>query len=62
VAAPWVPDDTLADPDEGYVRPEFLWAALDCPGYYASLDGRRRPIVLGQMVARLEGLIRPGER
>jgi hypothetical protein len=62
VAASWVPDDTLVDPDGGYVRPEFLWAALDCPGYYASLDGRRRPMVLGRMVARLEGVVRPGER
>ena len=62
VAAPWVPDDTLADPDGGYVRPEFLWAALDCPGHYASLEGRRRTMVLGRMAARLEGRIRPGER
>jgi hypothetical protein len=37
-------------------------AALDCPGYYASLDGRRRPMVLGRMVARPEGRIRPGKR
>jgi hypothetical protein len=58
VAAPWA----LADPDGGYVRPEFLWAALDCPGYFAALDGRRRPMVLGRMVARIEGRIRPGER
>jgi hypothetical protein len=62
VAAPWVPDDTLADPDGRFVRPEFLWAALDCPGYYASVHGRRRPMVLGRMAAQIEGQIRPGER
>ena len=27
----WHPDQTLTDSD-GHVRPEFLWAALDCAG------------------------------
>lgn len=35
LAAPWIPDETL-DNAEGKVRPEFMWAALDCPGYFAS--------------------------
>lgn len=35
LAAPWVPDETL-DNGTRKVRPEFLWAALDCPGYFAS--------------------------
>ena len=34
VAAIWEPDGSLLD-DEGAVRPEFVWAALDCPGYWA---------------------------
>jgi hypothetical protein len=34
VAAPWVPDASL-DGGDGKVRPEFMAAALDCPGYYA---------------------------
>jgi hypothetical protein len=34
VAAPWVPDTSL-DQGDGKVRPEFMSAALDCPGYYA---------------------------
>jgi hypothetical protein len=34
VAAPWTPPDWAADAD-GAVRPEFVWAALDCPGYFA---------------------------
>lgn len=30
----WTPDKSLAD-ETGLVRPEFLWAALDCPSYFA---------------------------
>ena len=37
VAAPWIPGHTLDDGD-GKVRPEFVWAALDCPGYFASVS------------------------
>jgi hypothetical protein len=32
-AADWTPDDSVAD-TEGYVRPEIVWAALDCPTYF----------------------------
>ena len=35
LAAPWIPDETL-DNGAGKVRPEFIWAALDCPGYFAT--------------------------
>ena len=34
VAAIWEPDRSLLDED-GALRPEFVWAALDCPGYWA---------------------------
>ncbi len=34
VAAPWRPPAWAAD-DDGTVRPELVWAALDCPGYFA---------------------------
>lgn len=34
VAAVWRPDASLLDPD-GTIRSEFVWAALDCPGYWA---------------------------
>ena len=37
VAAMWIPDDSLAD-ERGRVKPEFAWAALDCPGYFARED------------------------
>ena len=64
VAAPWVPDPSLADPGAATIRSEFLWAALDCPGYFASLDDGCRPMVLGRMAARvgMGGGIRAGER
>jgi hypothetical protein len=34
VAAPWTPPRWSADSD-GIVLPEFVWATLDCPGYFA---------------------------
>lgn len=34
VASPWTPPAWTADA-AGAVRPEFVWAALDCPGYFA---------------------------
>jgi len=53
VAAPWQPTPDLADAS-GHVAPEFLWAALDCPGAFAI---EAEPIVLGRMSARI--LARP---
>lgn len=52
VAAAWTPDDSLHDPS-GALCPEFIWAALDCPGYFAVQD-RSGPAVLGRLgVTRL---------
>ena len=34
-AAPFEPDGSVAD--EGAVRPEIVWAALDCPSYVPSM-------------------------
>jgi hypothetical protein len=34
VASPWTPPAWAGDED-GTVRPEFTWSALDCPGYFA---------------------------
>jgi len=67
LAATWIPDPTLAAED-GFVAPEFLWSALDCPTGYASAHDResnsfdRTPILLGRMSARIETRPRPGER
>lgn len=61
VAAPWIPDASLTG-DNGMVRPEFIWAALDCPGGFAVRATMTRPIVLGRMAAKLLEAIRPGEK
>jgi hypothetical protein len=52
VAATWVPDDSLAAGD-GKVRPEFMSAALDCPGYFAARrDGV--PMLLGEYSVQVD--------
>jgi|SRR5919108_4541836 hypothetical protein len=55
VAATWVPGDDV-------IAPEFVWAALDCPGAYAVEFGRRGNPVLGRLTARVEHLPHPRER
>lgn len=59
-AAPWRPHACFGDAS-GRVSERFLWAALDCPGGMAALDGRARPIVLGRLTGRLDGSVRVGE-
>jgi len=59
VAAPWIPDASLALGD-GRIAPEFMWAALDCPGYFATAtDGR--VMLLAEMTARVERRLRADE-
>ncbi|HVY90664.1 MAG TPA: hypothetical protein VG942_17490 [Hyphomonadaceae bacterium] len=57
VAAPWIPTADLAD-DFGRIAPEFMWAALDCPGAFA-VD--KEPILLGRMSAKILERPRPGK-
>ena len=59
VAAPWIPADTLAG-DDGLVRKEFHWAALDCPGYFSINDVIKKS-VLGKMSAKVLQKVKPGE-
>ncbi len=59
VASPWVPEGSLADPD-GHVRSEFIWAALDCPGAFAS-GFPAITIVLGRLAAKIRRPARPGQ-
>lgn len=60
VAAPWVPDASLAGGD-GKVRPEFMSAALDCPGFYAASPDDRM-MLLGEITAHVNRLVHVGER
>jgi hypothetical protein len=52
VAASWVPDNSLSD-GAGKVRPEFMTAALDCPGYFAARDDGV-PMLLGEFRAHVD--------
>jgi hypothetical protein len=73
-ACVWTPDASLASGDDhDRAAAEFVWAALDCPGGWAS-DLESRPLVLGRMTAAYErlpalhepyvvvGAVRGGER
>ena len=58
VASPWIPENYQAGAD-GRIRPEFQWAALDCPGFFAIDSHATR--LLGRLTARLEGSVRVAE-
>ena len=53
LAAPWTP--------AGGVRPELVWAALDCPSGWAVDDFQREGVLLGRMAAEIDRLPAPGE-
>lgn len=59
-AAPWTPSADLAD-DDGFVRPEHVWAALDCPGAFAVNEPPRGLALLGRIAARLARPLRAEE-
>jgi hypothetical protein len=59
-SAPFVPDATVAE--DGLVRPEVVWAALDCPSYPPEFWARGPVALLGRMSAAREREIRVGER
>jgi hypothetical protein len=52
-AAAWLPDASLAAAD-GKVAPEFMAAALDCPGYFALVGATVGGWLLGEFTARLD--------
>ena len=51
VAAAWTPAHSLTGVD-GMLKPEFVWAALDCPGIFA-VEAAARPAVLGRFAVHL---------
>ena len=61
VASPWIPDATLADAS-GHVRPEFIWAALDCPGAFTFKVPQGMGMLLGELAVELKGWVAVGER
>jgi hypothetical protein len=52
VAAPWTPEADL--------RPEIVWAALDCPAGWAVDDFQREGVLLGRMAASIHALPQAG--
>jgi hypothetical protein len=71
-AAPWTPDPSVAGAD-GRVRPEVVWAALDCPSGIAAAEaaglgaagagpGWGTVILLGRMTASLTGRPAAGDQ
>jgi hypothetical protein len=51
VASPWTPQQ---------VRPEIIWAALDCPSGWAVDDFQREGVLLGRMGATLRSMPETG--
>ena len=60
VASPWTPPPWTAGPD-GHVRPEFVWAALDCPTYFAVYPDTLPMSVLARLTARVDAPARIDE-
>ena len=52
LASPWEPAADLLD-ESGHVGPEFVWAALDCPGYFAAIGNELRLALLGELYVEL---------
>jgi hypothetical protein len=61
VAAPWIPDPTLAD-SSNTVAAEFVWGAIDCPGAWACHFSKERVLLLGQLTAAIARRPAVGER
>lgn len=62
VAAPWTPHEDLAT--DGIVRSEFIWAALDCPGYFAvinAMGSKGEKILTGRMAVEELAPVKVGE-
>ncbi len=52
VAGTWAPDVSL-DQGDGKVRAEFMWAALDCPGFFAASPDSR-VMLLAEFTAHVD--------
>ena len=62
VVSPWVPDESYAD-DDGLIRDEIVWAALDCPSGLVWIfgDPPTGPAVLGQLAVSIVRRPSPGD-
>ena len=61
VATPWTPPSWSAD-SEGRVLPQFVWAVLDCPTYFASYMNEELPTsVLARLAVRINAPVSAGD-
>jgi len=61
VASPWTPPEWTADA-AGHVRPEFVWAVLDCPTYFALYTSGELPMsVLARLTVRIDAPVVAGD-
>jgi hypothetical protein len=61
VASPWTPPAWAAG-ESGQVRPELVWAVLDCPTFFAAYLGEQLPIsFLVRLGARIDAPVLAGE-
>ena len=61
VAASWIPDETLLG-SSGLVAPEYVWAALDCPGAYAFAEPADGALLLGELAVSIVEPVSVGEK
>ncbi len=62
VASTWTPPEWTAE-ESGNVRPEIVWAVLDCPTYFAAYLRHEDPLppgVLAAFTGRLDGPVAVG--
>lgn len=61
VACTWTPHANFADAD-GAIGAEVIWAALDCPGYFAWVETEgRHGALLGTMTGEVVAPVKAGE-
>lgn len=53
LACVWQPSADLSNA-QGNICEEFLWSALDCPGYFAAMGAQLRPAVLGELTGEIK--------
>lgn len=56
----WNPTADLLD-DEQNIRAEILWAALDCPGYFAAMGDHLRAALLGELTGEIHTDVAGGQ-
>ncbi len=61
IACTWTPHASFAD-SEGLISTEVVWAALDCPGFFAWIEKEgRHGALLGTMTGEILALPKAGE-